>query len=81
MYYAPGVSLARGAVAALLERPKVLGELLPRQRDLSGMLGDEGAAEPRRPRGVDAVVHVGAQGGAHHQVHREQGRREGGREH
>ena len=68
---APGVSLARGTVAALLERPKVLSELLLCQRDLAGMLGDEGAAEARRPRGVDAVVHVDAQGGAHHQVHRE----------
>ena len=71
MYYAPGVSLARGAVAALLERPEVLRELLPRQRDLAGMLCDEGAAEPRRPRGVDAVVHVDAQRGADNQVHRE----------
>ena len=69
--FVPCVSLACGAVAALLERPEVLRELLLGQRDLAGVLCDEGAAEARRPRGVDAVVHVDPEGGAHHQVHRE----------
>ena len=58
----PGVSLAGGAVAALLDRTKVLGVLLLGQRDLAGVRGNEGAAEARRPGRVDAVVHVDAEG-------------------